>query len=198
MNLNGQRTIHATVAQTWMGLNDPQVLQQCITGCESIEADGADRYKVALALKVGPVSARFKGQLRLEDIQPLESYKILFEGQGGTAGFGKGQATVALQAVEGATLLTYTSQANVGGKLAQVGSRLIDSVAAKVADDFFKSFEMLMQKQHAVDPSSDPLQPQSEGSKFQPSRSGTSTPRRIALAVGIAAVAMVAWYFFGT
>ena len=103
MNLNGQRTIHATVAQTWAGLNDPQVLQQCITGCESIEADGPDRYKVLLALKVGPVSARCTGQLRLEDIEPLESYKILFEGHGGTAGFGKGQATVSLQAVDGVT-----------------------------------------------------------------------------------------------
>lgn len=195
MNLNGQRTIHATVAQTWAGLNDPQVLQQCITGCESIEADGPDTYKVLLALKVGPVSARFTGQLRLEDIEPLESYKILFEGQGGTAGFGKGQATVSLQAVDGVTRLTYTSQANVGGKLAQVGSRLIDSVAAKVADDFFKSFEMRMQKQHAVDLPTEALQPPSEGGESQAQRAGISTVWRIALAVGIAGVALVAGYF---
>jgi uncharacterized protein len=196
MNLNGQRNINATVAQTWAGLNNPLVLQQCITGCESIEADGPDRYKVLLALKIGPVSARFNGQLRLEDIQPLVSYKILFEGQGGTAGVGKGQATVALQAAGGATLLTYTSQANVGGKLAQVGSRLIDSVAAKVADDFFKSFEMLMQKQHAADVAADPLPHRTPDNENPFHRFGLSTQWRIALAVGIAGVALVAGYFF--
>jgi uncharacterized protein len=197
MNLNGQRTIKATVAQTWAGLNDPQVLQQCITGCESIDADGADSFKVLLAMKVGPVSARFNGQLRLEDIKPLESYKILFEGQGGTAGFGKGQASVSLQSVDGLTRLTYTSQANVGGKLAQVGSRLIDSVAAKVADDFFKSFESLMQKQHAVDLPIGPLEARTEGRAIRSQGFGLSTPWRIALAAAIAGVALVAWYFRG-
>jgi uncharacterized protein len=148
MNLQGERIICATVAQTWAGLNDPEVLKQCIAGCESLEAAGENQFKVCLALKVGPVSARFNGQLRLEDIQPLQSYKLFFEGQGGPAGFGKGQATVTLQAAQHATKLSYNSQANVGGKLAQVGSRLVDSVAAKVADDFFKSFEMQMQMQH--------------------------------------------------
>jgi uncharacterized protein len=197
MNLSGQRIIHATLAQTWAGLNDPQVLQQCITGCESIQADGADRYTVLLALKVGPVSARFNGQLRLEDIKPLESYKILFEGQGGTAGFGKGQASVSLEAVDGVTRLTYTSQANVGGKLAQVGSRLIDSVAAKVADDFFKSFEMLMQKQHATDLPTAALEAGAEEPAIRSQHSGLSTPWRIGSAVGIAGVALVAWYFLG-
>jgi uncharacterized protein len=197
MNLSGQRTIHATLAQTWAGLNDPQVLQQCVTGCESIQADGADRYKVLLALKVGPVSARFNGQLRLEDIKPLESYKILFEGQGGTAGFGKGQATVALQAVDGATLLSYTSQANVGGKLAQVGSRLIDSVAAKVADDFFKSFESLMQKQHAADSPSGALESAAQGRAIPSQSASLSIPWRIGVAALIAGVALVAWYFLG-
>jgi uncharacterized protein len=148
MNLQGERIIRATVAQTWAGLNDPEVLRQCIAGCESLEAAGENQFKVCLALKVGPVSARFNGQLRLEDIQAMQSYKIFFEGQGGPAGFGNGQATVTLQAVDQATKLSYNSQANVGGKLAQVGSRLVDSVAAKVADDFFKSFEMQMQMQH--------------------------------------------------
>jgi uncharacterized protein len=197
MNLNGQRTIHATVAQTWAGLNDPQVLQQCITGCESMLADGEGSFKLLLAMKVGPVSARFSGQLRREDVQPLASYKILFEGQGGAAGFGKGQACVSLQDVGGLTRLTYTSQANVGGKLAQVGSRLIDSVAAKVADDFFKSFETLMQKQHAADLPTGASEPEAEGRAIQPQGSGFSTPWRIALAAGIAGVALIAWHFLG-
>jgi uncharacterized protein len=194
MNLNGQRTINATVAQTWAGLNDPQVLQQCITGCESIEAVGIDIYKAQLALKVGPVSARFTGQLRLEDIQPLVSYKILFEGQGGAAGFGKGEATVTLQPVDGVTSLTYTSQAHVGGKLAQVGSRLIDSVAATVADDFFKSFEILMQKQHATDEGTDLLPRPAQDHENQSQGFGLNTGWRIALALGMAVVALTAWY----
>jgi uncharacterized protein len=194
MNLSGQRTIDASLAQTWAGLNDPQVLQQCITGCESIEADGADRYKVLLAMKVGPVSARFTGQLRLEDIVPLASYKILFEGQGGTAGFGKGQATVALQAVDGATSLTYSSQANVGGKLAQVGSRLIDSVAAKVADDFFKSFEMLMQQQHAGD---NPITPvdQHTSDTLSP-HPALAAARFVSWGLILLGIAITAWYVF--
>jgi uncharacterized protein len=195
MNLSGQRTIRASVAQTWAGLNDPQVLQRCITGCESIQADGEGSFKVLLAMKVGPVSARFTGQLRLEDIEPLASYKILFEGHGGAAGFGKGQATVSLQSVEGVTRLSYSSQANVGGKLAQVGSRLIDSVAAKVADDFFKSFESLMQKQHVTDLATDRMDAQTEGSEAQAQRVGLSSGWRIALAVGIAGTAAAAWYF---
>jgi uncharacterized protein len=195
MNLNGQRTINATVAQTWAGLNDPQVLQQCITGCESIEAVGVDRYKANLALKVGPVSARFTGQLRIEDIQPLASYKILFEGQGGAAGFGKGEATVVLQPLDGATSLTYTSQAHVGGKLAQVGSRLIDSVAARVADDFFKSFEILMQKQYAADEGIDLLPRPVQDHENQSQGFGFSTGWRIAFALGIPAIALAVWYF---
>jgi uncharacterized protein len=194
MNLSGQRTIHASLAQTWAGLNDPQVLQQCITGCESIEADGADRYKVLLAMKVGPVSARFIGQLRLEDIVPLASYKIFFEGQGGTAGFGKGQATVALRAVDGATSLTYSSQANVGGKLAQVGSRLIDSVAAKVADDFFKSFEMLMQQQHAAENPSTPAIERQLATQLE--HPALEMARLIGWGLFLLGMAITAWYVF--
>jgi uncharacterized protein len=197
MNLNGQRSINATVAQTWAGLNDPEVLRQCITGCESIEANGEHLYEVRLALKVGPVSARFTGQLRIEDIEPLVSYKILFEGQGGAAGFGKGEASVTLQPVDGATSLAYTSQANVGGKLAQVGSRLIDSVAAKVADDFFRSFEMLMQTQHAANLQTNPLNHRVELGTTQSHSRGLTMPWRIALAVGTASIAAAAWYFLG-
>jgi uncharacterized protein len=195
MNLNGQRSINATVAQTWAGLNDPEVLRQCIAGCESIEANGEHLYEVRLALKVGPVSARFTGQLRIEDIQPLVSYKILFEGQGGAAGFGKGEARVTLRPVDGATSLAYTSQANVGGKLAQVGSRLIDSVAAKVADDFFRSFEMLMQTQHAENLQTNPLNHRVELGTPQSHSRGLTMPWRIALAVGTASIAAAAWYF---
>jgi uncharacterized protein len=196
MNLNDQRTIPASLAQTWAGLNDPKVLQQCITGCESIDVSGEHQYKVQLALKVGPVSARFTGQLRLEDIVPLVSYKILFEGQGGAAGFGKGHATVALQALDAATSLAYTCEAHVGGKLAQVGSRLIDSVAAKVADDFFKSFEVLMQQQHSADNAPD-LQPRlSQDTKNQSQWFGLSPRWGVALTAVMACIALAAWYFY--
>jgi uncharacterized protein len=196
MQLQGQRAVNATVAQTWAGLNDPDVLRQCITGCESIESAGANRYQVTLAVKVGPVSARFTGQLRIQDIVPLVSYTILFEGQGGTAGFGKGEAKVSLQPVDGGTTsLTYTSQAHVGGKLAQVGSRLIDSVAAKVADDFFKAFEACMQTQRAADLPTTALSHQTEAGETRPQRFGLSTRGRIALAVSVAGIVLVAWYF---
>jgi carbon monoxide dehydrogenase subunit G len=145
MELQGERLLPATIDETWAALNDPSVLQRCIAGCESLEATGDAAYSAGVALKVGPVSARFKGKLQLTDIEPPRRYTIHFDGQGGVAGFGKGSADVAL-APEGAqTRLGYTARAQVGGKMAQVGSRLIDAAAAKITEDFFKAFEAQLQ-----------------------------------------------------
>jgi carbon monoxide dehydrogenase subunit G len=142
MELKGERTIPASRERTWAALNDPQVLKACIAGCESLEPAGADAYLAQLAVKIGPVSARFKGSLKLVDVRPPEAYTIHFDGQGGVAGFGKGSADVALEpAGEEATLLRYLAKAQVGGRIAQVGSRLVDAAAAKIADDFFAAFE---------------------------------------------------------
>lgn len=145
MNLQGERRIPANVEKTWTALNDPETLKACITGCESLEATGDNEYLAVLGLKIGPVNAKFKGKLMLTDVVPMESYRINFEGQGGVAGFGKGSAEVRL-APDGdqATMLKYEAQAQVGGKIAQIGSRLVSSAAAKVSESFFKAFETRM------------------------------------------------------
>lgn len=147
MNLQGERIIPASVQRTWEALNDPQTLKACIAGCESIEVTGENQYLAVMAVRIGPVNAKFKGRLQLTDIIPMQSYKINFDGQGGVAGFGKGSANVSLVPEETAgeaTKLSYTADAQVGGKIAQIGSRLVESVAAKIADDFFKAFEARM------------------------------------------------------
>ena len=141
MQLQDERLIPATLHQTWAALNDPEVLQICIAGCEVLERTGSDAYAAVVAVKVGPVSARFKGNLQMTNVQAPNSYTINFEGQGGVAGFGKGSADVKLLAAGDDTQLTYAAHAQVGGRMAQIGSRLIDSAAAKIADDFFKAFE---------------------------------------------------------
>ena len=141
MELQGERLIPASINATWQALNDPESLKACIAGCESLESTGPDAFAAVVALRVGPVSARFKGKLQMTNIQPPNSYTINFDGQGGVAGFGKGSADVALTPEGAQTRLKYTARAQVGGKMAQVGSRLIDAAAGKITDDFFKAFE---------------------------------------------------------
>jgi uncharacterized protein len=133
----------------WTALNDPDTLKACLPGCEVLERTADNEYRVVMAARVGPVSARFNGRMTLRDIDPPNGYTLQFEGQGGAAGFARGDARVAL-APEGeqATALTYTAKAQVGGKLAQIGSRLVDGAAAKMTDDFFARFvERLAPKQ---------------------------------------------------
>jgi carbon monoxide dehydrogenase subunit G len=142
MELHGDRLIPAPIETTWAALNDPETLKGCIAGCESLERTGDDAYTAVVALKIGPVSARFKGNLKMTDVSPPTSYKINFDGQGGVAGFGRGSADVRLTPEgDGATRLAYDARAQVGGKMAQIGSRLIDATAGKITDDFFKAFE---------------------------------------------------------
>ena len=145
MELHSERLIPASVNDTWAALNDPAVLKACITGCESLERTADDAFTAQVAVKIGPVSARFKGNLKLTDVQPPHSYTIHFDGQGGIAGFGKGSADVKLAPEGTQTRLAYTARAQVGGKLAQIGSRLIDAAAGKIAEDFFKAFEAHLQ-----------------------------------------------------
>ena len=148
MELQGERLIPASVDATWAALNDPEVLKACIAGCESVERTGDDAFTAVVALKVGPVSARFKGNLQMTNVHAPTGYTINFDGQGGVAGFGKGSADVALEAQGAngdATLLKYNARATVGGKMAQIGSRLIDAAAGKITEDFFKAFEAHLQ-----------------------------------------------------
>jgi carbon monoxide dehydrogenase subunit G len=141
MELQGERLIPATVAQTWEALNNPETLKACIAGCESLERTGDDAFTALVAVKVGPVSAKFKGKLQMTNIQAPHSYTINFDGQGGAAGFGKGSADVALTDEAGQARLKFVAKAQVGGKMAQIGSRLIDAAAGKIAEDFFTAFE---------------------------------------------------------
>ncbi len=141
MELTESYTLPVSQQRTWEALNDTAVLRASIPGCESIEADGENAYALSMSAAVGPVKARFKGRMVLTNIDAPHTYTIVFEGQGGVAGFGKGETRVTLEP-EGAeaTRLTYTASAQVGGKLAQVGSRLVDGAARKLAGEFFKRF----------------------------------------------------------
>src|SRR5438105_8091201 len=141
MQLVGERLIPTHLDRTWAALNDPEILKSCIAGCESLERTGDNAFAALVAVKVGPVSARFKGSLQMTNVQPPTGYTIVFEGQGGAAGFGKGSADVTLTSEGDATRLRYSAQAQVGGKIAQIGSRLVDATAGKLTDDFFRCFE---------------------------------------------------------
>ena len=145
MDMKDSRVINAPQAKVWAALNDPAMLKQCIIGCDSLEATEPGTFVAAMSVKVGPVSAKFKGKLQLEDVQPPNSYKLKFEGQGGPAGFANGTANVSLTAESpSSTRLDYVANAMIGGKLAQIGSRLVDAAARKIADDFFSKFDALV------------------------------------------------------
>jgi len=148
MDMQGSRQLAITQQQAWDALNDPNVLKTCIPGCDKVEPSGENQFTIGMALKIGPVSAKFAGKITLSDIQAPSSYKINFEGQGGPAGFGKGDAAVTLTPnIEGCEL-AYTVHASVGGKIAQLGQRLIDGAAKAMAEDFFKRFDNEMQRQY--------------------------------------------------
>ncbi|CAE6779849.1 CoxG family protein [Paraburkholderia haematera] len=141
MELSETHTLPVSQQRAWDALNDTDILRACIPGCESIDPDGENAYVVVLSASVGPVKARFKGRMELTDIEAPNAYTIVFEGQGGAAGFGKGNTRVTLEPEgDAATRLSYTATAQVGGKLAQIGSRLVDGAARKIAGEFFKRF----------------------------------------------------------
>ena len=141
MTMNGEVTLPATKDVVWAKLNDAEVLKACIPGCEQLNKDDETHFSAVVKVKLGPVKASFKGRVELVDLDPPNGYRIQGEGEGGIAGFAKGGAKVALSdAGEGQTLLRYDVEAQVGGKLMQLGSRLIDSVSKKLADEFFANF----------------------------------------------------------
>jgi carbon monoxide dehydrogenase subunit G len=144
MDMTGERQLALSRQRVWEALNDPAVLQQCIPGCETVEKSGEDEFRMAMTAAIGPVKAKFTGRIKLSEVVPPESYTIAFEGSGGAAGFGKGSAKVALAEHEGGTRMRWQAHATVGGKLAQVGSRLVDGVARKMADDFFARFAQVV------------------------------------------------------
>jgi carbon monoxide dehydrogenase subunit G len=140
MEIKGEYKIAAPRDKVFAALNDPAILQACIPGCESLEKTSDTEMKAKVRLRIGPVSANFAGKVTLSDIDPPNGYRISGEGQGGVAGFAKGGAVVTLRDDGGATVLDYNVDAQVGGKIAQVGARLIDGTARKLADEFFGKF----------------------------------------------------------
>ncbi|MBP0590391.1 carbon monoxide dehydrogenase subunit G [Paraburkholderia sp. LEh10] len=141
MELTGTQKLPAVQDAVWSALNDPEMLKRCIPGCQRIELIAENEYQMDMIASVGPIKAKFQGKLTVSDVVPPQSYSIDFEGSGGVAGFGKGHTEVTLGAEGNETLLTYTASAQVGGKIAQLGARLINGVAAKLADAFFKKFK---------------------------------------------------------
>jgi carbon monoxide dehydrogenase subunit G len=141
MQMSDSQRIPASKEKVWAALNDPLILKQCIPGCEALEMSSPTEMTATVVFRVGPVKATFGGKVTLSDLDPPNSYRISGEGSGGVAGFAKGGATVRLEAQgPDATLLHYDVDAQIGGKLAQLGSRLIDSTAKKLAGQFFASF----------------------------------------------------------
>lgn len=153
MDLNGEKTLALPCASVWQALNDPDILIQCVPGCESFKRIDEQSFEVILTASVGPIKARFNGQLSLSDINPPHGYTLNFSGSGGAAGMGKGTAVVALTPQESGTELSYKVKAHVSGRLAQVGSRLIDGVAAKMADEFFTKLIKVLSVSNDLDTS---------------------------------------------
>jgi uncharacterized protein len=188
MDMQGSRLLHVTQQQAWEALNDPEVLKACIPGCDKIEAKGENQFAIGMAVKIGPVSAKFTGNIRLSDITPPRSYTLSFDGQGGVAGFGKGSAAVKLLPQEVGCEMQYTANAQVGGKIAQMGQRLIDGVAKSMAEDFFKRFDVEMQLRYP----SDQTLPQSGVQTSQPSR--VTLPRWVWIAIAVLLLSAI-WKF---
>lgn len=145
MKLTGEQRIAASREQVWRALNDPDVLRQCIPGCQSLEKESDERMTAIVEIKIGPIGARLKGAVTLSDLDPPKSYTITGEGQGGTVGFAKGGAKVSLEEVEGGTLLSYEVDAQVGGRLAQLGGRIIDATAKQLSGKFFQKFGQIVE-----------------------------------------------------
>jgi carbon monoxide dehydrogenase subunit G len=153
MQLTSQQALPVNQAQAWEALNDITLLQAAIPGCEGLTPTGDNQYEVLVLAAIGPVKAKFKGKLQLENLQPPTSYTLRFEGQGGPAGHGKGTADIRLEPNgPRETVLHYTANAQVGGKIAQIGSRLVDMAAQKMATDFFERFNAALQERYQVAP----------------------------------------------
>ena len=190
MEMSGEQHIALAQQRVWEALNDPEILKACIPGCQSIERVSENEYKVAMTATVGPVKAKFSGKLMLADMNPPHSYSLAFEGSGGAAGFGKGGARVSLAPENGGTLLTYTANATVGGKLAQIGSRLIDGVARKMADDFFACFNRTVAPEAEVAQTTATAQPE-----LVPAAHRASVPGWLWAMAGILVLLIVLYLF---
>jgi uncharacterized protein len=155
MELNGSTVIAQPKEKVWAALNNEAVLQQCITGCEAMQRIDANSMTARLGIKLGPVRAKFNGQVSMSNVRELEGYTLTFEGSGGAAGFAKGSSNVELTTVDAGTQVSYTVNASVGGKLGQIGGRMIDAAAKGMADDFFAAFGKALEAKDDVPPLAD-------------------------------------------
>jgi len=177
MDMTGEYRISAPREKVWDALNDPEILKQSIPGCQELIKASDTELTAKVSTKVGPVSAKFTGKVTLSDINPPESYKISGEGQGGVAGFAKGGAEVSLEEDGSETILRYKATAQVGGKLAQIGSRLIDSTAKKMANEFFGKFAALVGDEAAAEKEATPAETSTaDATPSAPATSGTEAP----------------------
>jgi carbon monoxide dehydrogenase subunit G len=183
MEMTSTRVVPAPVDAVWAALNNPEMLKDCIPGCEAITRDGDNAYRIVLAARVGHVAAKFNGRMQLADAEPARGYTLTFDGQGGAAGFARGEAKVSLApAGDGTTTdLSYTVKAQVGGKIAQLGSRLIDGAAQKLADDFFSRFSDAIAAQVLASPA--PIVESGQNSPAPIVESGQNGVRWVAIAL---------------
>ena len=169
MQMQSSRQLTVSAQNAWQALNDPEVLKQCIPGCQKFELESENVYLTVANIKIGPVSAKFSGRVELTDINPPQSYSLHFEAQGGVAGHGKGTSHVELVPNDAGVELRYTVESQIGGKLAQLGQRLIDGAAKSMADDFFKRFEKVLQEKYpSVEPAAATLTDDADASVSSP------------------------------
>jgi carbon monoxide dehydrogenase subunit G len=194
MDMQGNRLLAVSQQQAWDSLNDPEILKKCIPGCEKFELISENEYEVTVAVKIGPVSAKFNGKVKLADIQAPLSYALQFEAQGGVAGFGQGESKVELTPHAQGCELNYTVHSKVGGKIAQLGQRLIDGVAKSLAEDFFKRFDEVLQARltaSAADGGANPVQTNTP----ETASSAPKASRLLWISGALAVVAALWWYF---
>ncbi|MDP4837598.1 MAG: carbon monoxide dehydrogenase subunit G [Burkholderiales bacterium] len=198
MDMQGNRQLGVSQQQAWDALNDPVILKACIPGCEKFELTADNQYAVLVAVKIGPVAAKFNGKVTLADIQAPNSYSLQFEAQGGVAGFGQGESKVELEANAQGCELRYTVHSKVGGKIAQLGQRLIDGVAKSMAEDFFKRFELALQEKYPDSILAQPSEAQEEGTSIQSPSEQSQHSRMFKwlwpLVVGVIA-GIASWWF---
>ena len=187
MEMNGEKLISASKREVWDALNDPDQLLKAIPGAQTVEKTDEENLIATVKIKIGPISAKFSGKIKLSDINPPNSYTLTGEGSGGAAGFAKGSAKVSLEDHDDGTILKYSVSASVGGKLAQIGQRLIDTAANKLADQFFGKFNEIL----------------SNGNKTLPKQesvsddSGLSPMVWVSSLVVLSILSIVLWYFLG-
>ncbi len=181
MEIKGEYQIASSREKVWAALIDPEVLRECIPGCESLEQISATEFVAKIIAAIGPVRATFNTSLTLENVQPPESYTLVGNGKGGAAGFGRGRADIRLDETDGGTQLTYSADFKVGGKLAQVGSRLVLGATRKMAREFFGNFS------RSLDPHAQRIEPEEEKGEADISKTG--------LAIAAAVVVLLVWWF---